>query len=154
MLSFTVRNTYLLINYGDFVQGGFNTAPPYVQLLPTTNDTSGTHSDFVKVRLKGVDNGRKASTPSNSSKDKSESSLTRRTTFYIVIAAIGAGLVLLTLLGVYCYRRRRVTKVYQASTYAPLGYPAPQGDIPPYSSPHSAYYPPQTATYQTPYDRR
>ena len=50
-----VRNAYTLIDYGDFVEGTKNTADPYVQFLPITNDTAAAHADFVKVRLGGVD---------------------------------------------------------------------------------------------------
>ena len=49
-----VRNVYLLINYGDFVDGTTNKAPPYAQLLSLT-DPAAAHSDFVEVRLDGVD---------------------------------------------------------------------------------------------------
>ena len=46
----------MLINYGDFVDGASSkTADPYIQLLPLTTDAAETHSDFVQVRLMGVD---------------------------------------------------------------------------------------------------
>ena len=51
LTSATVRNVYLYVNFGDFVDGKANeTAPPYIQLLSTTNDTSQADSDFVKAR--------------------------------------------------------------------------------------------------------
>lgn len=51
-----VRNAYMLINYGDFVDGASSkTADPYIQLLPLTADAAEKHSDFVQVRLMGVD---------------------------------------------------------------------------------------------------
>lgn len=47
----------MLINYGDFVDGSSSkTADPYIQLLPLTADLAEAHSDFVEVRLMGVDN--------------------------------------------------------------------------------------------------
>ena len=50
-----VRNTYTLLDYGNFME---NTASdrgdPYVQLLPIT-DVNTAHKDFVQVRLNGVD---------------------------------------------------------------------------------------------------
>ena len=49
-----MRNAYALINFGDFVDGGLNTAPPFVQLLSITNSTQA-HQDFVNARLGGVD---------------------------------------------------------------------------------------------------
>ena len=52
-----VRNAYMLINYGDFVDGSSSkTADPFIQLLPLTTDRAEAHSDFVRVRLRGVDN--------------------------------------------------------------------------------------------------
>jgi hypothetical protein len=44
-----VRNAYLLVNYGDFVDGATTTAPPYVQLLSVTDPTAA-HLDFVNTR--------------------------------------------------------------------------------------------------------
>ena len=50
-----VKNAYMLINFGDFVDGSpNNTADPYIQLLPTTNMQQA-HQDFVNIRLGGVD---------------------------------------------------------------------------------------------------
>ena len=58
-----VRNVYLLVDYGDFVDGSVNTtADPYVQLLSITNPTAA-HADFVNVRLNG--NHTNKSTPSH-----------------------------------------------------------------------------------------
>jgi hypothetical protein len=44
-----VRNAYLLVNCGDFVDGAAGKAPPYVQLLSVT-DPSAAHLDFVNAR--------------------------------------------------------------------------------------------------------
>jgi len=49
-----LRNVYLLINHGDFVDGTPTRAPPYVQLLSLT-DTTAAHLDFVNTRLGGAD---------------------------------------------------------------------------------------------------
>lgn len=50
-----VRNTYTLIDFGDFVESSSKDRnPPYVQLLSVT-DTTKAHDDFVKARLNGVD---------------------------------------------------------------------------------------------------
>ncbi|KAF8271974.1 aspartic peptidase domain-containing protein [Lactarius quietus] len=49
-----LRNVYLLINYGDYVDGANTTASPYVQLLSTT-DPASAHLEFVNVRLGGTD---------------------------------------------------------------------------------------------------
>jgi len=48
-----LRNAYTLMNFGNFVDGGFNSTP-YVQLLSTT-DPAQAHQDFVSSRLNGVD---------------------------------------------------------------------------------------------------
>ena len=48
-----VRNAYLLINYGNFVDGTTTKAPPYVQLLSVTDPTAA-HQDFINSRLGGA----------------------------------------------------------------------------------------------------
>ncbi|THU86317.1 acid protease [Dendrothele bispora CBS 962.96] len=48
-----LRNTYILFNFGDFVDGSAdNVADPYIQLL-SVNDKSQNHIDFVNARLNG-----------------------------------------------------------------------------------------------------
>ncbi len=49
-----MTNVYLLIDYGDFVDGTTKTDQPYVQLLPMT-DPAAAHADFVATRLSGKD---------------------------------------------------------------------------------------------------
>ncbi|KAI5122014.1 hypothetical protein M0805_008006 [Coniferiporia weirii] len=50
-----LRNVYLLINFGDFVEGSNSSvAPPFIQLLSTLNRTAA-HLDFVDSRLGGID---------------------------------------------------------------------------------------------------
>ncbi|THV05274.1 hypothetical protein K435DRAFT_119025 [Dendrothele bispora CBS 962.96] len=50
-----LRNTYTLINFGNFVDGSTdNVADPYIQLLSVSNKTQ-IHTDFVNVRLGGRD---------------------------------------------------------------------------------------------------
>ena len=44
-----MRNVYLLVNFGDFVDGATGKAPPYVQLLSVTDPTAA-HLDFVNAR--------------------------------------------------------------------------------------------------------
>jgi hypothetical protein len=51
----------MLINFGDdfsamingtkVLNGTYNNAPPFIQLLSTSNDTAAMHADFVKARL-------------------------------------------------------------------------------------------------------
>ncbi|KAH9007242.1 aspartic peptidase domain-containing protein [Lactarius hatsudake] len=57
-----LTNVYLLIDYGDFVDGTTKTDDPYVQLLPMT-DPAAAHADFVATRLSGKDT---TSSPRNS----------------------------------------------------------------------------------------
>ncbi|KAH7914245.1 aspartic peptidase domain-containing protein [Hygrophoropsis aurantiaca] len=47
-----LRNTYTLINFGNFVPGGKATNNPYVQLLSLTN-TQSAINDFIQVRQNG-----------------------------------------------------------------------------------------------------
>ncbi|KAH9851502.1 acid protease [Lenzites betulinus] len=50
-----LRNTYTLLDYGNFMDDTANDrGDPFIQLLPVTNVT-GAHADFVQVRLNGVD---------------------------------------------------------------------------------------------------
>ncbi|KIJ48045.1 hypothetical protein M422DRAFT_28544 [Sphaerobolus stellatus SS14] len=50
-----LRNAYMLINFGDFVDGNpAKQGQPFMQLLPTTT-ASAAHQQFVKSRLGGVD---------------------------------------------------------------------------------------------------
>jgi hypothetical protein len=50
-LLYAVRNVYMVVNVGDFVEGFTNqTADPYIQLLPLTNDTTRVHTEFVNAR--------------------------------------------------------------------------------------------------------
>jgi hypothetical protein len=50
----SVRNTYTLLDFGDWVDSTNDRSSPFVQLLPVTN-VSAAHTDFVNVRLGGVD---------------------------------------------------------------------------------------------------
>jgi hypothetical protein len=49
-----LRNTYTLLDYGDWVKSNKDRGDPYVQLLSVT-DAAQAKSDFVQVRLGGVD---------------------------------------------------------------------------------------------------
>ncbi|KAI0030441.1 aspartic peptidase domain-containing protein, partial [Vararia minispora EC-137] len=49
-----LRNVYLMVNYGDFIDGTTNRTTPFVQALPTT-DPAAAHQDFVQARLNGID---------------------------------------------------------------------------------------------------
>jgi hypothetical protein len=106
-----VRNVYLLIDYGDFVDGTTKKAPPYAQLLSLT-DAAAAHSHFVQTRLDGVDTtgmqfftaDRPVSSPAVSNNDG-------RQTKMIVIYGVIAGSLILVFFTVTAYiimkRRRR-----------------------------------------------
>ncbi|KIJ43065.1 hypothetical protein M422DRAFT_779838 [Sphaerobolus stellatus SS14] len=50
-----LRNAYMLVNFGDFVDGNLeHQGDPYMQLLSVT-DPAEAHQDFVNGRLEGVD---------------------------------------------------------------------------------------------------
>ena len=51
-----MRNVYFLVDYGDYIDGDTTQlGDPYIQLLSTTVERDA-HSDFVTVRMRGVDN--------------------------------------------------------------------------------------------------
>jgi hypothetical protein len=119
-----LRNAYMLTNYGDFLEGTTNKGDPYLQLLSTTNDTAEAHSDFVNVRLGGVDTtgttqltAAKA-TPSDTSSGSSNSIFTHRT-FYIIVGGAVAGILLLAVAAIIIGRLRRRNR------YQSLNNPAP-----------------------------
>jgi hypothetical protein len=111
LISTAVRNVYLLIDYGDFVDGTTNKAPPYGQILSLT-DVAAAHSDFVQTRLGGVDTtgmqvftaDRPVSSPAASNNDD-------RQTRMVVIYGVIAGSLILVFFIVTAYiimkRRRR-----------------------------------------------
>jgi Orthoreovirus membrane fusion protein p10 len=49
-----VRNTYTLLDFGNWIESSNDQGNPYVQLLSVT-DINAAHADFVNVRLNGVD---------------------------------------------------------------------------------------------------
>ncbi|KAF8496886.1 aspartic peptidase domain-containing protein [Russula emetica] len=141
-----LRNVYLLVDYGDFVDGSVNTtADPYVQLLSVTDPTAA-HADFVNVRLNGHQTNN--STPSHTvealrAKPKSNNSgsnnnlkgaFLKEKIPIIIASSIGGALVLIGLVAVCCSRDRlgkrgrgSLGNTYQS--YQHLGVPAPAGDM-------------------------
>jgi hypothetical protein len=118
---FLVSNVYLLLNYGDFIDGSTSsTSSPYAQVLSTTNPAQA-HADFVKTRLGGTDttgtqhvNG----SGSGSGSNKNSSGFFQKYRIPIfAVAAVGGILVFLG--AVYLVTRRR------KPTYRPLYDPAP-----------------------------
>ena len=146
-----VRNAYISVNFGDFVDGKINqTAPPYIQLLSLTNDSTAVHNDFVKVR--GTP---RSWDPSDSLLDRIKQHLV----LVIVIAAV-AGLLVLGGIAFCCLRNRRLRRTPAGfmnfkSSYQPLQDPAPPSyDLNPvggYNAPPGAP-PPQRGNYNNPWD--
>ncbi|KAH9978210.1 aspartic peptidase domain-containing protein [Lactifluus volemus] len=113
-----LSNVYLLLNYGDFIDGSTSsTATPYVQILSTTNPADA-HSDFVATRLNGVDNA-----PSlNHSGNANQSSFFSKNKIPIIIGASAAVVALIAGVAAHVIRRRKMA-------YRPLFDPAPQQDM-------------------------
>jgi hypothetical protein len=129
-----VRNAYISVNFGDFVEGSTNTAPPYVQLLSLTNDSAAAHQDFVKVRL-GKDTTTDNNSPMSSNIKK------------IIVIAGAAGLGILALLIGLCFccsRSRKTTTTggvmgFGGRTYQPLHEPAPNAAYETHALPNLSY---------------
>ncbi|KAI0051051.1 acid protease [Auriscalpium vulgare] len=155
-----LRNAYLLVNFGDFVDGSTSRANPYVQLLSITNDTAAAHTDFVNVRLNGVDKtGDQRTTAgqtpdSNNNDDDDKSWFSRHKTAVIIAGAVGGGLVLLGIAAAIISSMRKRNRASSSGfisagpSYRPLHEPAPAGEmqqVPGYQS---------GGAYPTPWDRR
>ncbi|KAL0960742.1 hypothetical protein HGRIS_005766 [Hohenbuehelia grisea] len=159
-----LRNVYTLIDFGDFIAGSTNKGDPYIQLLSVT-DPAEAHSDFVQVRLNGIDTTdgqvlKSSSTPQTTSSRK-------RTIIYIIGASlIALGLVLAVLAFVLARSRRNkmVKGGMGASTasswasmrpggrqgaYHPLNDPAPSDAHapPPQYNPNAQYDPSHQGQY-------
>lgn len=134
---YIVRNTYTLVNFGDFVDGNpDNQSNPFMQLLSVT-DPSQAHQDFVRARLNGTDttgDSAHALLPASQGQHSPESLNEKaKNTFYRNWPYIGAavGLVLVAILAVVvfkcCCRSRQgpVKGQFVAGPYRPLHEPAP-----------------------------
>jgi len=153
-----LRNVYILIDYGDFVDGTSNTANPYIQLLATTNDLAEAHQDFVNTRMGGKDDASWQLLPPSSmgSTPKSESQFVRRIKYYWpIIAAVGGFLILLILVTCLCMRRRKKAGSRPfwrgKKSYQPLHDPAPLGMQP---IGHDGAPRQSTSDYRNPWDSR
>jgi hypothetical protein len=117
-----LTNVYLVLNYGDFIDGSpSNTSNPYVQILSTTNPAAA-HADFVATRLGGSDTTGSqtfhgAGSGSGSGSNKSSGFFQKYRIPVFVVAAVGG--IAAFLAAVYLVTRRR------KSAYRPLYDPAP-----------------------------
>lgn len=125
-----LRNVYMLINFGDFVDGSNSkTADPYIQLL-TTTDIADSHHDFVIVRLGGIDNAESVQLlpasvlpPNEDDTTDDDKSLSEKIHPYLpYIIAGSAVLGVLLLVGVaFCVRDSRKKKYRRLHDPAPAG---------------------------------
>ncbi|THG98836.1 hypothetical protein EW026_g3422 [Hermanssonia centrifuga] len=123
-----LRNAYLYINFGDFVDGKTNQrANPYIQLLSTSNNTSEnstsvSQSEFLKVR-----GNIQTWYPSSSRSIKSRIA---RTLALRIGLAVGLGALVIAAIIFFYLRSRRVRRtpvrsLNLQSSYQPLRGPAP-----------------------------
>ena len=134
----SVRNTYLFIKFGDFIDGSnISVADPYMQLLSVT-DPAAAHTDFINVRLGGVDKtgpqpsllSVKKAKHSPQTKDKVGGPFYRTFWFIIAVSVASALLLASIVYCVYSYIRTRRSKIrietgfrptmVGATSYAPL----------------------------------
>lgn len=113
-----MRNAYLLINYGNFVDGTTTKAPPYVQLLSVTDPTAA-HQDFINSRLGGATPTDvqmfATDTPTPEDVPHRDEGKTRA----IIIGSVlgGCAFLLSVVVAVYIvWRRRRLRRSVQGST--------------------------------------
>ncbi|KAJ3981335.1 acid protease [Lentinula detonsa] len=134
-----LRNAYLLINFGDFVdESNSSVADPFIQLFSTVNRTAA-HLDFVNVRLEGKDttstqkpllpdseaqtsgeNSSNLVTLLDSSDNSGHEPFYRRTWFIIVVSIAGA--IMLAVVGWIIYtltQRTRRSNIRSESAFVP-----------------------------------
>jgi len=158
---------YLLINFGDFVDGSVDTtADPYVQLLSVTNPAAA-HAEFVNVRLnhtgaavsstptpavdKVINSNLQPTTGSSqtSSSGDVKSAFLKQKIPIIIVLSVGVALVLLGIIMVCCTRdrfskrgRHSLANTYRS--YQRLEAPAPLGDLSRVQGYHSGPPPPNS----------
>jgi hypothetical protein len=138
-----VRNAYLLINYGDYVDGTTTKKQPYVQLLSITDPTAA-HLDFVNTRLGGTDTTgmqRFDDTTPVSHTDNVANTFDRQQRLIVIIGVVAGSVFLLAvLIGLYLAIRRRYSRhlhlgpdlsMVGVGLYHPLHRAAPQGETHP-----------------------
>ncbi|KAG1780516.1 aspartic peptidase domain-containing protein [Suillus placidus] len=153
-----LRNAYLLIDFGSFVDGApSGTRAPYIQLLPITN-AGNASMDFAQVRLNNSSNVDDPTSLASHSSTTTTTTTTTTSNSKLRLWMIGVifGIVIsVFLLGIciyYCCRRRRSPRVsstqaawvpYAPQSYRPLYDPSPQGAYDMHLAPNanSAYAP-------------
>jgi hypothetical protein len=135
----SVRNVYILINFGDFILGTTNRAAPFIQLLSTTNNSAQATAEFVAVR--GSNPAASSTAPvrpvNTSSVDSTTSAditwFKAHAKILFIIGALVLGAIAMFIIAIfYFYRRRARNRSQDAYStkitfgpYAPLNAPAP-----------------------------
>ncbi|KAI0663518.1 acid protease [Cubamyces menziesii] len=139
-----LRNAYMLINFGDFVDGALaKVGDPYIQLLPLT-DPAEAHSDFVQLRMGGVDRSSELkllpAIPDTDNEENDDSSSSsdngiKKYLPYIIAGSVAGGVILISLI---------LYAIFGGSSkkYRRLQDPAPAGLPNPYDRPAFAQYQP------------
>ncbi|KZT70994.1 acid protease [Daedalea quercina L-15889] len=122
-----LRNAYLLVDLGDYVDGSTaSTADPYIQLLTLTNPAEA-HKDFVDQRLGGVDN-------TDSTAQKIKPYLP-----YIIAGSVAVA-ILMIVAAAACLGSRKRRQYQHLHEPAPAGLPVyEQPPFPRYQRPHRRY---------------
>ncbi|PCH39891.1 acid protease [Wolfiporia cocos MD-104 SS10] len=121
-----LRNVYMLIDFGDFVDNATDTRDdPYIQLLSISNASASIHNEFVKLRGS-------ASWDPSSDVNAAEGWIRSHRSLFIGLCVV-AGLFVLggLALTIAACRRRRMARspagfMNFQSSYRPLGEPAPR----------------------------
>jgi len=154
-----LRNTYTLLDYGDFIDESSNDrGSPFVQLLPLTNVNTA-HNDFVQSRLNGQDttgSPSKALLPASQCQHSPESEEEKKQHYEEMVLSrwpyILAGCFVFLILSIAliiwrCCRRNRRKKMTKAgllpeenTTYAPLHDQHSSLNLKPLGDSHSGNY--------------
>ena len=128
-----MRNAYILINFGDFVDGALaKVGDPYIQLLPLTEPAEA-HADFVKIRMDGIDKSADLhllpAIPDNGSDSSSDDDGSSKDTLhkympYIIAGSVTAGVIILILIVAASYRASRRSRYRRLHDPAPAGLPS------------------------------
>lgn len=160
-----VRNSYLLINFGNLVNAATpSTDTAYIQLLPITNATQAAQ-DFAEVRNgTGSATGDEGGQVFSSGGSKSGSKSPVAPWLIGLVAGIGLVLILLVAGMVYCCRRRRIKNasapgaawVVDPPSYRPIYEPSPQAayDMHMAHDTSPGYTPMYVPEYKTAWDAR
>lgn len=147
---------YALFDFGDFVHGPEDRGDPYIQMLSTT-DPAEAHSDFVTVRLEGIDKtGFQRLNAAKTDGPPAKKTETKNIIYFaLAVTAVALAVIIgIVSLVIMIRRRRRIS----AGVYKPLHDPASAsmqtaGAGPILSAPSAPYNPAynQHQYYNTPY---